>query len=182
MEAFLIPFLTITIAEVFDKSQIAILLLATQTKKHTQFFLGVILAFCLLTGLAIFAGESINKFLPTILVKLLSGTLFIIFGIKAFFKTKEKINTNNTNGNIFLSGFILVLLSEWGDKTQLTTVFFATRFKPLFVFLGAITALSLLSFAAIKLGNLFAHSTQKNKISKVAGLVFIIIGISFIIL
>lgn len=182
MESFLIPFLTIAIAEVFDKSQMAILLLATQTKKHTQLFLGVILAFCLLTGIAIFAGDFINKVLPTILVKLLSGTLFILFGIKAFFKAKEKINTNNTNGNIFLSGFILVLLSEWGDKTQLTTIFFATRFKPLFVFLGAITALSLLSFAAVKLGNLFAHSTKKYIIAKIAGVLFIILGISFIIL
>lgn len=182
MEAFFIPLLTIALAEVFDKSQIAILLLSTQTKKHTQLFFGVILAFCLLTGLAIFAGEFINKFLPAMLVKLLSGTLFILFGIQAFFKTKEKINTNNTNGNIFLSGFILILLSEWGDKTQLTTVFFATRFNPFFVFLGAITALSLLSFATVKLGNLFAHSTKKHISTRIAGFLFIIIGVSFIIL
>ncbi len=182
MESFFIPFLTIALAEMFDKSQIAILLLSTQTKKHKQLFLGVILAFCLLTGLAIFAGELINKLFPPILLKLFSGTLFILFGMQAFFKTKDKINTNNTNGNIFISGFILILFSEWGDKTQLSTVFFATRFNPLLVFLGSITALSLLSFTALKLGNLFAHSTKKFIITKIAGILFIVLGISFIIL
>jgi putative Ca2+/H+ antiporter (TMEM165/GDT1 family) len=46
----LIPFLLVGIAELGDKTQLAVLILSTKTKKYTSLLSGVMLAFFLTTG------------------------------------------------------------------------------------------------------------------------------------
>ncbi len=82
----------------------------------------------------------------------------------------------------FLSGFLLVFLTEWGDKTQLAAAVFATQYNPLLVLTGTMIALLLLSLLAIFLGRLIANKIDRALMTKVAGIIFIIIGISIFFL
>ena len=181
MESFFIPFISIALAELFDKSQIAVHLLASQTKRQKELFLGVFLAFVVLTALATGLGGLLGEFLPASLLKIVSGVAFIIFGIQMFFSKQEGSDEVKKKSSVFLSGFLLILVSELGDKTQLSTIVFATRYSPFLVFLGSLGALSLLAVVAIKVGGFFRLSSKKALITKIAGLVFIALGLLFLL-
>jgi putative Ca2+/H+ antiporter (TMEM165/GDT1 family) len=70
-------------------------------------------------------------------------------------------------------------MAEWGDKTQIASGLFATNYNPVMVLLGTMTALFMLSLMAIYLGKFIAKKINKKTITKVAGIAFIVIGISF---
>ena len=48
LQDILIPLIVVGLAELGDKTQLSILLLASKTEKHMQLFLGTILAFFIL--------------------------------------------------------------------------------------------------------------------------------------
>lgn len=180
IEAILIPFTSIFLAELMDKSQLIILLLSTKTKKHWQLLFGAISAFILVDGFAIFLGAYVSNLLPGELIRTISGLLFIFFGILSFRRSNEKDKTKYHLKNPFLSALSLVFVTEWGDKTQLASAVFAAEFNPIYVFIGIIIALSLLSWLAIKLGSLLFAKMKKQTISKISGTVFILLGLFFL--
>lgn len=180
MDAFFIPFTAILFAELFDKSQLSVLLLASKTKRHAELLLGVFLAFVVVDGLAILLGSVVTQLLPPLVLRLVSGLLFIVFGVMSLRSKEEDETTNTKLTNPVTSGFVLVFFSEWGDKTQLASALFATRYNPIFVFFGVITALFLLSVMAIYIGGLLKKNMKQQTIKKIAGVLFLLIGIFFL--
>ena len=176
IQDFLIPFLAIGLAELGDKTQLAVFCLASKTKKYLQLFIGVVLAFVIADGLAILLGDFIAKNIPMNYVKIGAGTIFIVVGIYmlANYKKEEKKHEIKTP---FMSGFWLVLISEMGDKTQIASGLFATKFNPVLVFIGVIAALIVLSVIAIYLGKFVMEKINKKTVSFIAGILFILIGI-----
>ncbi|MGB3459430.1 MAG: TMEM165/GDT1 family protein [Halobacteriota archaeon] len=81
--------------------------------------------------------------------------------------------------NPFYSGFILVFVSEWGDKTQIAAGLFATRYNGLMVLIGVIIALSLVSIITIYLGKFISDKVNRETLTKITGILFILIGILF---
>jgi putative Ca2+/H+ antiporter (TMEM165/GDT1 family) len=83
LQEILIPLIIMGLAELGDKTQLSILLLAaqTETKKHIQLFLGTMLAFLIVDGIAILAGGYITHIASEELIKTLSSTVFILFGL-----------------------------------------------------------------------------------------------------
>jgi Ca2+/H+ antiporter, TMEM165/GDT1 family len=179
LEAFSLSFLTIFLAEFLDKSQLAILLLGTKTKRHIELLTGILLAFIIVDGLAVFFGSTISLILPPLLIHLLAGSLFIIFGLLSFRSSDEKTKQTNKLRFPFISGFTLVFFSEWGDKTQLASALFATKYPPLVVFFGVISALSLLSVLAVTIGSKLISRIKKQTVSIISGIVFLILGFLF---
>src|SRR3989344_674675 len=116
LNAFILPFITIFLAELLDKSQLTVLLLASKTKKHLQLFLGVMLAFMVVDGSAILFGSIISDLFPQGFMRILSGLLFIIFGILSL-KPQDSEKQEARLQHPLISGFSLVFFSEWGDKT-----------------------------------------------------------------
>ncbi|MGA1871321.1 MAG: TMEM165/GDT1 family protein [bacterium] len=174
---FLIPFITVGIAELGDKTQLAILCLASNTKKYFELLLGVILAFLIADGCAVLLGDFMVDLIPIGYIKIISGTIFILFGVLTFFDKKRE-EAECTLRNPFLSGFWVVLLSEMGDKTQITASVFAAKFNPYIVFLGVISALLILSFIAVFLSKTILRRLNQRKVSFAAGITFILVGIS----
>lgn len=182
MDSFFVPFITIALAEMLDKSQLAILLLGGRYKNHLTLFLGVSLAFLTLSALAVLAGSFITNLIPPLLLQIGAGTLFILFGLLSFrHVTDGKQSLKKTDSNAFFTGFSLLFVAELGDKTQLATAAFATQYNPYLVFLGAFLALSLLALLALKVGGYIADRLNKELLHKSAGVLFILIGIGFIL-
>lgn len=172
----IIPFIAIGLAEIGDKTQLAVLCLAGKTKQYFRLFLGVLAAFIIIDGLAVIIGAKITNYLPETYIKIFSGTLFIIFGLVMLLKKEEKETTCSLK-NPFLSSFFLILISEMGDKTQITSGLFATQMNPYFVFIGVILALSLISIITIYCAKIICNKVNQKTITKVAGIVFIVLGI-----
>ncbi|MDD1732702.1 MAG: TMEM165/GDT1 family protein [Methanothrix sp.] len=183
MDDILIPLLAVGLAEMGDKTQLSILLLSSRTQEYARLVLGVMLAFLLADGLAILVGSYIDAVVPVTTVKALSGLVFILFGILIL---KEKGEEEESEQSLsargaFLSGFSMIFLSEWGDKTQIASALFATEYDPLMVFAGVMIALFILTLMAIFLGRYLSRRIDRKIMSRVAGGIFLLIGFSFLI-
>jgi len=181
IEDLIIPFITIAFAELGDKTQISILLLSSKTKKHLKLLIGAILAFAIVDGVAIIAGSWITTIIPIYYLKIISAIVFIIIGILMLI-SKDDGEKETTQKNPFIAAFLIIMLTEWGDKTQIAAAIFATQYNAIFVFIGTMTALLMLSIIAIFFGKIISKRIDKKFVNKIAGIIFIIIGITFILL
>lgn len=178
----LIPLVAVGLAEMGDKTQLSILLLSSRTREYVQLLAGVMLAFLLADGFAILVGSWVTNVIPVHLVKLLSGAVFVLFGLMILKGNKEEDEESNLSPkNAFISGFSMIFLSEWGDKTQIASALFATEYNPQMVFVGVMAALLILSIMAVYLGRFLAGKIDRRIITRVAGAVFLLIGFSFLL-
>ncbi|MCX5776331.1 MAG: TMEM165/GDT1 family protein [Candidatus Firestonebacteria bacterium] len=76
-------FLTILTAEMGDKTQLAVLGFAAQSKSTISVIIGAMAAFLILTVVAAYLGGFITKYIPIKYIHLASGALFIVLGILA---------------------------------------------------------------------------------------------------
>lgn len=182
MKSFLIPFLSIALAELGDKTQLAIVLLSAKTSKRLSLFLGTVLAFFLADGSAILAGSWITRVIPILWIKIFSGSLFIFFGILTLrAKAEDADSETATARDPFWLGFSAVFFAELGDKTQIASALFATQYPWPGVLAGAMTALALLSLTAVYAGQWIASKVRPALLKKAAGILFIIMGCSFLL-
>ena len=88
-------FVTVFLAEMGDKTQLTTITLSSTTNKPLAVFIGSSLALILATLLGALAGGSIANLIPAFLLKLLSGIVFLIIGIKLFSQSKKE-STNES--------------------------------------------------------------------------------------
>jgi putative Ca2+/H+ antiporter (TMEM165/GDT1 family) len=172
----LVPLAAVGLAELGDKTQLTVLCLASKTKRHLELLLGIILAFVIADGLAIMLGNFITTYIPIHYIKIIAGTIFILFGILTLMNKNQGEAACDLK-KPFVSGFLLIFVSEIGDKTQIASGLFATKFDPFMVFIGVISALTILSVMTIYLGKFIALKVNKKVVSDIAGIVFILVGI-----
>ena len=73
--------------------------------------------------------------------------------------------------------FITVFLAELGDKTQLATMAFATKYGWKTAFAGAILGLALINLLGAVVGEKLGNILPQDVIHRGAGVLFIIIGV-----
>jgi len=78
---FVASFLTVSLSEFGDKTQIASGLLAAKYALPVSIFIGTILALALAIGFNIFIGSKVAEKLPREAIKIITGLLFIAFGL-----------------------------------------------------------------------------------------------------
>ena len=140
------------------------------------------IAFLIVDGIAIALGSWITEIVPIKYLKIISGIIFIILGLLMLINRKEETEKSKSYNNPFITAFLLILLTEWGDKTQIAAALFATKYNPLMVLIGTILALLILTIIAIFFGKILSEKMPKKTINKVAGIIFLIMGITFCIL
>ena len=89
-------FLTIFVAELGDKTQLATLTISGTSNKPLAVFLGSSSALVFASLLGALAGGSISNFIPEIILKLIAATTFFIIGIKLLINSLMS-NENNSN-------------------------------------------------------------------------------------
>tara|TARA_S200000501_G_C20763162_1_gene717053 strand:- start:669 stop:968 length:300 start_codon:yes stop_codon:yes gene_type:complete len=89
-------FLTIFVAELGDKTQLATLTISGTSNKPLAVFLGSSSALVFASLLGALAGGSISNFIPEIILKLIAAATFFIIGIKLLINSLMS-NENNPN-------------------------------------------------------------------------------------
>ena len=80
-------------------------------------------------------------------------------------------------GNIALRAFFLIFIAELGDKTQLMSMALACQYrKPVWVFIGAASALVIVTLIGVSCGSLISRVIPTQRIHQMAGAIFIIFG------
>ncbi len=83
---FLTAFSVIFLAELGDKTQLAVITMSASTKQPLSIFLGGSLAMVLLTGVGAVAGEAVTKYVPEGVLSKVAAALFVIIGIWTWVK------------------------------------------------------------------------------------------------
>ena len=79
--AFWTTFGTLFLAEMGDKTQLAVLTLTAKTRSPLSVFLGAALALALVSLIGVMVGSAIGKYVPEDLIKKLAASAFIIVGV-----------------------------------------------------------------------------------------------------
>jgi len=80
-KVFWLAFTTIFLAEMADKTQLAVFGLVSKTKLPLMVFLGTLLAFVAATAIAVLLGDLVNKFIPENIFRVAVAVIFIVIGI-----------------------------------------------------------------------------------------------------
>ena len=88
-------FLTIFIAELGDKTQLATLTISGTSNNPLAVFLGSSTALVFASLLGALAGGSISNFVPEIILKSLASLTFLIIGIKLFINSLKSNENDN---------------------------------------------------------------------------------------
>jgi putative Ca2+/H+ antiporter (TMEM165/GDT1 family) len=83
-KVFWVTFGTIFLAEIGDKTQLAALTMAAETKMPVAVFVGAATALCLVTLLGVAFGGFISNLVPQALLKKIAGAGFILIGALIF--------------------------------------------------------------------------------------------------
>jgi len=85
MKTIWLAFGAIFLAELGDKTQLAVLAMKSKGWSSVEVFIGAMIAFAILTGLALIVGEWLNANLPTNLIERVAAGGFVIIGILMWF-------------------------------------------------------------------------------------------------
>jgi putative Ca2+/H+ antiporter (TMEM165/GDT1 family) len=74
-------FVSIFVAEIGDKTQLATLSLAAGGKSRLTVFAGAALALCATSAIAVLAGEGVSRLIPPLWLRRIAGAVFIVLGV-----------------------------------------------------------------------------------------------------
>ena len=159
--ALALTFGAIFVVELPDKTFLATLVLATKYRPILV-WLGVSAAFAVQTTIAVLLGHAVS-FLPEDVVRVATMVMFLA---GAVILIREGRGHQQSSGEEFaqaskdvtgfravLASFLVLFAAEWGDLSQLLTISLVARYEaPVSVFIGALSALMLVSGLAVLAG------------------------------
>jgi putative Ca2+/H+ antiporter (TMEM165/GDT1 family) len=182
-----ITFGIIFLAELPDKTALASLVLGTRYRA-SYVYAGIAAAFAVHVALAIAAG-SLLGLLPHRWLEGVVGALFLAGGLMLLLHKDEEEEEGSTRGpasssfwRVAGTGFVMVLIAEFGDLTQIATANLAAKYDdPLAVGLGAWLALCAVAGLAIVGGKKLMQHVPLALITKIAaGVMLVMAGISIV--
>jgi Ca2+/H+ antiporter, TMEM165/GDT1 family len=178
-----VVFGVVFLAELPDKTALAGLVLGTRYRA-SYVFAGVAAAFALHVVLAVAAG-SVLTLLPQQVVHALTGVLFL-GGAAVLLRTKDEADgdaeirkpENQSFWKVAGAGFMLILVAEFGDLTQIMTANLAARYDdPISVGLGAVLALWAVAGLGIVGGKALMKRVPLRLITKIAAVLMLGLGV-----
>ncbi len=88
-QLFGLSFITVFLAEIGDKSQLAAIALGSSAKSPRAVFFGSVTALILASFLGVLAGGSLAQFLPTKLLKALAALGFTVMALRLLWPNQE---------------------------------------------------------------------------------------------
>ncbi|MFJ7177453.1 TMEM165/GDT1 family protein [Streptomyces massasporeus] len=176
-----VVFGVVFLAELPDKTALAGLVLGTRYRA-SYVFAGVAAAFALHVVLAVAAG-SVLTLLPQQIVQALTGVLFlggaaVLLLRKGEDEEEVRKPENQSFWKVSGAGFMLILVAEFGDLTQIMTANLAARYDdPLSVGLGAVLALWAVAGLGIVGGKALMTKVPLRLITQIAALVMLALGL-----
>ncbi|MEV7385847.1 MULTISPECIES: TMEM165/GDT1 family protein [unclassified Streptomyces] len=171
----------IFLAELPDKTALAGLVLGTRYRA-SYVFAGVAAAFLLHVVLAVAAG-SVLTLLPQQIVHAITGVLFLGGAAVLLMKKGEEEEeirkpADQSFWKVAGTGFMLILVAEFGDLTQIMTANLAARYDdPLSVGLGAVLGLWAVAGLGIVGGKALMKKVPLHLITQVAAVLMLGLGV-----
>ena len=183
MEAFVLSFFIIFLAEMGDKSQLMSLAFATRYRAATV-LLAITVATLLLNAGSVVVGATIAMALPTELIQVAAGIVFL--GFAAWTMRAEGLdddvpdNERRSGGWALLAIGTAFFLAEFGDKTMLAAMTLATTEEPIGVWLGSTFGMVAANAIAVAVGAAIGTRLPQRWIKLLSSAAFVLFGIALI--
>lgn len=173
-------FTLVSLAEIGDKSQLVCMTLATR-HRHWPVLLGAAAAFIVLNVLAVVFGASVAAWIPEGVTAAIVALLFGAFGIhalRAHDDSESEAVVEPSGHGIFFTTLLLILVAEFGDKTQLAIAGLASSMAPLPVWIGATAALIMVSALGVWAGRTVLQRLPLHWLHRIGGAIFLIFALA----
>ena len=169
------------LAEMGDKSQLIAMTLACRFRP-LPVIVGVLSAFLVLNLLAVAVGGALFEWVPQRLVLLAAGALFLFFAFRSWRDAAEAEDDDAVGKAIgrgaLLTSFLMILLAEFGDKTQLAMIGLAAGTgAPGSVLVGGTLALWTVSLVGILVGGSLLRRISPVWMHRTAAMLFLTFGL-----
>ena len=178
---FLSTFVVIFIAELPDKTALAVLMVSSR-RNPLGIYLGVCAAYLVHNSVAVLAGSFLTL-LPHHWVQTGAGILFIVFALMMWLQRGEARRKPQLERGVPFwksawTGFFVIFVAEWGDLTQLATATLAAKSgQPLTIYLASTSALWIASSLFVLAGYYSQKFIPHRLLQILAGLAFGVVGI-----
>jgi Ca2+/H+ antiporter, TMEM165/GDT1 family len=183
IDAFVLSFGVIFLAELGDKSQLMALAFAARFKPWIV-LLAVALGSLLLFAISVVIGRAFALALPTNVINLVAGIAFLVFAVWTLRDEEPDEEKDRRSGSSNLSALLTVggafLLAELGDKTMLATITLAATHDPIGTWLGAVAGEVTADALAIGVGALLGSRLPERAIKLFAAGAFVVFGVVLI--
>jgi len=179
MDAFLLSFAVIFVAELGDKSQLMAMTFATRYKFWTV-VAAITVATAIVHLFSVALGNVIGLALPIGPINIAAGLAFVLFGLWTLrgdkLSEEEESKASRSNRPAFFAVAIAFFLAELGDKTMLATVTLATTEGWFDTWVGSTLGMVAADVLAIGVGVFLGRSLPEKVIKVGAAVLFFAFG------
>lgn len=183
MDAFLLSFGIIFIAELGDKSQLMAMTFATRYRAVT-ILAAITVATALVHLFSVMVGAAVGAALPTNAISVVAGVAFL--GFAAWTLRGDSLDDDDAERavrrgrSVFFTVGLAFFLAELGDKTMLATVTLATDNGLLGTWLGSTLGMVAADGLAIVVGQQLGARLPERTVRIGAAVIFLVFGILLI--
>ena len=179
VDAFLLSFAVIFVAELGDKSQLMALAFATRYR-WPAVLLGISIATLFVHAGSVLLGSVVALALPTRVISVLAGVAFFVFAAWTLrgdaLGAADEARARRSAGSVVLAVGVAFFLAELGDKTMLATITLATTQDPIGTWLGSTAGMVVADAIAIAIGAVLGTRLPERAIRIGAALSFVVFG------
>jgi putative Ca2+/H+ antiporter (TMEM165/GDT1 family) len=189
-------FLVVFIAELGDKTQLAIVTQVCKYRCWLPVFTGGSLALIVVSAIGVIGGQVLGYLIPAMVLRVLAAVAFIGMGVLLWMETsatQDTVEETNSsygcavdspgqhriwNWRAFSSTLGLLLLAELGDKTQLAVIGLSCReATPWTVFAGSALALTTVTALGVAAGQQLCKLIPERLLLRISAGVFVVMGV-----
>jgi len=188
--ALLSTFGVLLLAELGDKTQLAVIAQTCRYRRPWAVFLGAGLALTLVTALGVLAGQLLGWLIPQEFVRWAAAAGFLLMGLwliwEAWKAGREETDeacpsdapAGHSRWRAFGTTFGLLFLAEMGDKTQLAVLARSSEsLAPWAVFMGAALAMVLVTALGVAGGQGLMRLIPERYLRWLSAAAFILMGV-----
>ncbi len=198
LNAFFSAFGLIFIAELGDKTQLAVMTQTCKYRTSWPVFFGGSLALTAVTALGVLGGTMLSTWVPESVIRIVAALAFVGMGVLIWREARnpeedvcaleEDVCTDMSaadassrwclwNWKAFTSTLMLLFLAELGDKTQLAVLGLASKqTDPWLVFAGGALALAAVTGLGVVGGQQLVKVVPEHLLLKISSIAFVGIG------
>ncbi len=178
------------LAELGDKTQLAVIAQTCRFRRPWAVFWGATLALAVVTALGVVAGELVSLVLPTVWVRRAAALGFLVMGAYLLWQSwkavrqgeavceQDALAADCSRWRVFGATFALLALAELGDKTQLAVFAQSSQAgAPGAVFLGATLALGGVTALGVAGGQGLVRVFPERWLRRLAASAFVVVGL-----
>lgn len=183
LQAFLVSFSTVAVAEMGDRTQLLSMMLAARYRQPWPIIAGVLAATLANHAVAGWVGSWLGGFLTPPILDAIVGASMLAMALWTLKPDKldDDAGLHSGRRSVFVTTLVTFFIAEIGDKTQIATMALAAAYSNLLVVvLGTTLGMMAANVPVIFLGKAFSDRLPLKALNIGAALLFAVLGLIFL--